>query len=66
MFHRCDEGARRRLWDRTIEEDNLVPRAFLRRGEDGREKALASAGQFFFLIGWLKCNNYFNFYANVV
>ena len=24
--------------------DTLVPRAFLRRGEDGREKALASAG----------------------
>ena len=27
---------------------NLVPRAFLRRGEDGREKTLASVGHVIF------------------
>ena len=41
-------------------------RAFSLRKWDGREKALVSAGRFLFLIGWLQCYNYFNFYANVV
>ena len=45
---------------------NLVPRAFSLRKWEGPEKALASAGRFFFLIGWLQCYNQCNFYANVV
>ena len=43
---------------------NLVPRVFLRRGEGGREKALASAGRLFFLIGSLQMYMYFKFLAN--
>ena len=45
------------VWPRDLRTSNLVPRAFYLRKWEGSEKALASAGWFFFLIGWLKCNN---------
>ena len=32
----------------------------------GGKRPWHSAGEFFFLIGWLQCYNYCNFYANVV
>ena len=49
-----------------IRQDIHTNSAFSLRKWDGREKALVSAGQLVFLIGWLQCYNFFNFYANVV
>ena len=45
----------------SLFRDNLVPRAFSLKKWEGRVKALASAGRFFFLIGRLKFNNFCNF-----
>ena len=39
------------VWPRDLRTSNLVPRAFYLRKWEGSEKALASAGWFFFLIG---------------
>ena len=43
-----DRSTNHRLVNLWIRNFNLVPRAFLRRGEDGREKTLASADHVIF------------------